>query len=109
MQWENSVIVKVGGEYNISSDVQLRLGYAYGSNPVPAATIFPVFPAIVDQHIMLGGSFKALDKLTVHAAFEMALKKSLEASNPSLIANEYNGSTSELGTLLFHIGLAYNF
>jgi len=109
LQWENSVIVKLGAEYNVNNSLQLRVGYAYGSNPVPAATIFPVFPAIVDQHVMLGGSYKVMDKLTMHAAFEIALSKSLEASNPSLIADEYDGSTSTLGTMLFHLGASYNF
>jgi long-chain fatty acid transport protein len=107
--WENSVIVKLGGEYTVNNSLQLRFGYSYGSNPVPQTTVFPVFPAIVDQHLMLGGSYKAMDMLTLHAAFEMALSKSLEATNPSLIADEYNGSTSKLGTLLFHLGASYNF
>jgi long-chain fatty acid transport protein len=109
MNWKNSVVVKLGGEYSVNSDLTLRLGYAYGGNPVPATTIFPIFPAIVENHLTIGASYKVSAPLTINAAFEMALNKSLTASNPSLIADEYNGSTSQLSTSLIHLSASYNF
>ena len=109
MNWKNSVVVKIGGEYSVNPALTLRLGYAYGSNPVPETTIFPIFPAIVENHLTIGASYKVSAPLTINAAFELALNKSLTASNPSLIANEYNGSTSQLSTSLIHISASYNF
>ncbi len=109
MNWKNSVIIKLGGEMNVTPELKLRLGYAYGSNPVPQSTIFPVFPAIVENHIMAGVSYKVSAPLTINAAFETALNKSLQAGNPSLIASEYNGSTSELATTLIHLSASYAF
>jgi long-chain fatty acid transport protein len=109
MNWKNSVVVKLGGEYSINSDLIVRLGYVYGGNPVPETTIFPIFPAIVENHLTIGASYKVSAPLTINAAFEMALNKSLTASNPSLIANEYNGSTSQLSTSLIHLSASYNF
>jgi long-chain fatty acid transport protein len=109
MNWKNTVIVKLGGEYKASKALTLRLGYAYGSNPVPESTVFPVFPAIVDQHITAGASYKVSVPLTVHAAFETALNKSETAANPSIIANEYNGSTSQLSTIIVHLAFTYTF
>ena len=109
MNWKNSVVVKIGGEYSVNPALTLRLGYAYGSNPVPETTIFPIFPAIVENHLTIGASYKVSAPLTINAAFELALNKSLTASNPSLIANEYKGSTSQLSTSLIHISASYNF
>ncbi|MBU2446716.1 MAG: outer membrane protein transport protein [Bacteroidetes bacterium] len=109
MNWKNSFVVKVGGEYMVNNDLSFRLGFAHGTNPVPEETIFPVFPAIVENHIMAGASYKIALPLTIHLAYEMALNKSLTASNPSLIANEYDGSTSKLATSLIHLALTYNF
>ncbi len=109
MNWKNSVVVKLGGEYSIFSDLIVRLGYAYGSNPVPQSTIFPIFPAIVENHLTIGASYSVSAPLTINAAFEMALNKSLTASNPSSVANEYNGSTSQLSTSLIHLSASYNF
>jgi len=109
MNWKNAVLLKLGGEYNINNDLTVRLGYAYSGNPVPETTIFPVFPAIVESHLMLGASYKISAPLTVHAAFEMGLNKSETASNQSLIADEYDGSTSQLSTVLFHLAFSYMF
>jgi hypothetical protein len=58
---------------------------------------------------MLGVSYKISAPLTVHAAFEMGLNNSETASNPSLIADEYSGSTSQLSTVLIHLALSYTF
>ena len=109
MNWKNSILVKLGGEIKTSNVLTLRLGYAYGGNPVPESTIFPIFPAIVEQHVTAGASYRVTAPLTINAAFEMALNKSLTASNPSIIANEYNGSTSQLATTIIHLSCTYNF
>lgn len=109
LNWKNAVIIKLGGEYKASKTLAVRLGYAYGGNPVPESTIFPVFPAIVEQHVTVGCSYNVSDPLTIHSAIEMALNKSLTSSNPSLIANEYDGSTSELSTLIVHLSCTYTF
>ncbi|MCE1188344.1 MAG: outer membrane protein transport protein [Ignavibacteria bacterium] len=109
MNWKNTVIVKLGGEYQATKDLALKLGYVYGGNPVPESTVFPVFPAIVEQHITAGCSYKVSAPFTINAAFEMALNKSEQASTPSVIANEYDGSTSQLSTVLIHVSCIYNF
>ncbi|MEW6653331.1 MAG: outer membrane protein transport protein [Bacteroidota bacterium] len=109
MNWKNSLMLKVGGEYAATKKLTARLGYAYNVNPVPETTVFPIFPAIVENHVMAGLSYKVSAPLTINAAFEMALNNSLKASNPSLIANEFDGSTSELSTTLIHISCSYAF
>jgi long-chain fatty acid transport protein len=108
LKWKDSFIVKVGGEYAVTKPLTLRLGYAYGSNPVPESTIFPVFPAIVMHHITLGGSCNLNAKITLSAAIESALNTKLTATDPSLVQSEFNNSTSQLGTVLGHISLRWN-
>ena len=108
LKWRNTVIVKIGGEYNFTNQFTMRLGYAYGSNPVPNTTIFPVFPAVVENHLTLGGSCKISKRVMLSAAIESALNKKETASNPSEIQSEFSGSTSELGTVLGHISLTWN-
>jgi hypothetical protein len=67
----------------------------------------PSFSAIVENHLMVGASYKISSPLTFHAALELGLNKSETASNSSLIANEYNGSTSQLSTTLVHVAVSY--
>jgi long-chain fatty acid transport protein len=109
MNWKNAIILKVGGEYNVDEELTLKVGYVYGSNPVPESTIIPILCAIVDNHVMLGASYKVSNPVTIHAAFETAFNKSLTANNSSIIANDYDGSTSQLSTILIHFSLSYNF
>jgi long-chain fatty acid transport protein len=107
MYWANSFNIRLGGEYVASHMVTLRAGYAYGANPVPASTIFPVFPAVVENHLMIGATLGLSESMGLNLAYEMALNKSQKASAQSIVAQEYNGSTSELAENIFHISLSW--
>lgn len=109
LEWKDSYIIHAGGEYDFSKLFTFRLGYTYGTNPVPEETVFPVFPAIVENHVMAGGTLNISPKFAVNFAYEMALNKELTASNPSTIASEYNNSTSSLQTMLFHLSLTWKY
>jgi long-chain fatty acid transport protein len=108
MNWKDAFCVRVGGEYATSQALTLRAGYAYGSNPVPESTVFPVFPAIVENHLMVGVTYKVSDPISLHFAYEMALNKQQTASTKSMLAQEYNSSTSQLAENIFHISLTWN-
>lgn len=109
MNWKNSLNIKIGGELNATKELTLRLGYAYNTNPVPETTIFPIFPAVVENHVMLGAGYQVSNSILINAAVEMAFKKSMQAGSSSIIANEYDGSASDLSTMLIHAGMKYSF
>jgi long-chain fatty acid transport protein len=109
MEWKDSYIIHAGGEYDFSKMFTFRAGYTYGTNPVPEETVFPVFPAIVENHIMAGGTFNFSPKFAVNFAYEMALNKKMTASNPSTVAAEYNNSSSSLQTMLFHLSVTWKY
>jgi long-chain fatty acid transport protein len=109
LEWKDSYIIHLGGEYDFAKFFTFRAGYTYGTNPVPEETVFPVFPAIVENHIMAGATLNVSKKVAVNLAYEMALNKKLTASDPSKIANEYDGSISELQTMLFHLSLTWKY
>ena len=107
MQWKDEYAFRFGGEYDVNPALTIRAGYAYGSNPVPQETVFPVFPAIVDNHVMLGASYAVSAPLSVHAAYELALNKKETAASSSVVAAEFNNSTSELQENVFHLSLTW--
>lgn len=107
LEWKNTVVVRTGAEFDLNKSWKGRLGYAYGSNPVPSATVFPVFPAIVKHHAMAGLSVNASSKIALNFAYEHAFKSELKATNPSKIAEEFSGSTSGLKTDIFHVSLSW--
>jgi long-chain fatty acid transport protein len=107
MDWKDAMTFRVGGKYNVTSFFTLSAGYAYGSNPVPESTIFPVFPAIVENHATIGATLNILPGVGISAAYEMAFNKSQKASTPSVIATEYSASTSQLSENIFHVSLGW--
>lgn len=109
LDWKNSVVVKVGGEYDVDPSFTVQAGYVYGSNPVPNSTVFPVFPAIVENHVMLGVGYQVTAPLRINFAVEHAFNQKEKASSSSKVASEYNSSESQLSTTLFHLSLSYSF
>jgi long-chain fatty acid transport protein len=107
LNWKDAVMVRLGGEYALSAKALLRLGYAYGSNPIPTSTIFAIFPAIVEHHITVGATYDFTPRFAGHFAYEMALKKSLKSDADNVLANEYNNSTNELSGMLFSLGVSW--
>lgn len=107
MYWKNTVVIRTGAEFDICKELTLRSGYVYGSNPVPATTIFPVFPAIVKHHITVGGSVKLSKVILLNAAYEYAFKNNETAIANSYIADEYNNSTSGLKNSIYHVSFSW--
>jgi len=52
--WADQNVYAIGAQYRVNERLNVRAGYNYGQNPVPAATLNPLFPAIVEQHYTLG-------------------------------------------------------
>jgi long-chain fatty acid transport protein len=107
LNWKDQTCFSLGGEYDVNNTLTLRAGYSFGNNPVPEETIFPVFPAIIENHITLGASYHVSAPVTIHAAYELAISKKQTAGSQSIIANEYNNSVSELGENIFHVSLSW--
>lgn len=107
LNWKNTVTIKIGGEYQFTKRFTFRAGYAYNNNPVPSSTLFPIFPAIVENHLTIGGSYLIGKRFTVNAAVEGALFNKQTASDPSAIQSEFSGSTNGLKTIIGHISFSY--
>jgi long-chain fatty acid transport protein len=107
MNWEDAYCVRLGMECDASNALTLRIGGAFGSNPVPASTVFPVFPAIVENHLTLGVSYRVSDPLTVHCAYERAFPLTESGATPSIIAQEYSGSRSTLQENIYHLSVSW--
>lgn len=56
--WDNQNVFSIGAQYRINERLNVRAGYNYGKNPVPAATLNPLFPAIVEKHYTAGFDYR---------------------------------------------------
>lgn len=107
LNWKNTVVVKTGAELAVSKSLQLRCGYAYGDNPVPATTVFPLFPAVVVHHASIGGSLKVSKSMAINAAYEHAFRNDETASSISLIGAQFNNSVSGLSNDIYHVSFSW--
>lgn len=107
LRWDNTVVIKLGSELKFSPSFTGRVGFVHGANPVPDQTLFPVFPAIVENHISAGFTANLSEKFAINAAYELALNNS-QTTNQSILASEYVNSTSELMEHLFLLSFSLN-
>jgi long-chain fatty acid transport protein len=57
LKWKDVWCYKVGGQYAISKNVDLRAGYMYDKNPIPDSTIGPVLPDSDRHSFSIGQGF----------------------------------------------------
>ncbi len=52
--WKNQTVAKIGASYQMDDSTTVRAGVNLASNPVPAETTHPLFPATVKNHYTFG-------------------------------------------------------
>ncbi|MDJ0842315.1 MAG: outer membrane protein transport protein [Acidobacteriota bacterium] len=56
--WEDQTVWSAGAAYAAMRGLELRAGLNLTDNPIPNAYVNPLFPAIIEQHAMLGAGFE---------------------------------------------------
>jgi len=107
LNWEDAILIKIGGEYDFSKTFTVRAGYSYGNNPIPTTTVVPIVPAVLVHRISAGTTLNITNRALLNLAVEYGLKNSETSVTPNLVASEYNGSTTSLQNLLGHISVTY--
>ncbi|TRZ64974.1 hypothetical protein D4R20_02015 [bacterium] len=109
LQWKDSYLFKIGGEYDFCKCITARIGYIFGSNPIPETTITPIIPAVLEHHITAGASFNLTPNFTINTALELGINNKVYGDNPHLLASEFNNSITQLTNYLAHLSFTYNF
>jgi len=107
LRWKDSWIGKAGVEKTVG-DGAVRLGWAYGSNPVPDNALFITFPAIVEHSAIVGGTIK-VGGMPLDIAFVHAFNKTMTAASTSLVGSEYRNSVTDLQENVLTVGTVVHF
>jgi long-chain fatty acid transport protein len=86
--WKDQWVYALGADWRLTPGLTLRAGYNYGENPVPNATLTPLFPATVEQHVSLGAGWLR-GRTTYDVAIERAFNKSLVNNNTNPQVNPF--------------------
>jgi long-chain fatty acid transport protein len=108
MNWDDQVVLKLGGQYAVTKEFRVRLGYNYGKSPLDPNRAFEdiAFPAIAEHHIT-GGVGYDFGKLTVNAGAMYSPESKLTASNP--LQQGIVTAEVKMSQLEFDLGVAYRF
>lgn len=77
--WKDQTVVSLGGAFKATDVWTLRAGYSHSSNPIPDATVHPLFPAIVKTHLTAGFGYQISKNLTLDGAVSHAPKVTVSA------------------------------
>jgi long-chain fatty acid transport protein len=86
--WKDVWAISLGAEYRATNALTFRGGYNFGDNPVPDATLNPLFPAITRQHATAGAGYTWAGN-TVNFALERAFKASQTNLNTNQNINPF--------------------
>jgi long-chain fatty acid transport protein len=71
-EWDDQTVVKLGTAYALNDQLTLRGGLNLASNPIPDDFHNPLFPAIIENHVTLGASWKFSDAHSIGGSLAVA-------------------------------------
>ncbi|MFH2030347.1 MAG: porin [Bacteroidota bacterium] len=100
--WENSMGIKVGGEYTMDA-FAFRAGYVFDGNPIPTKYMDPSLPGADRHEFTLGLGYQITSSIRVDAAYQFISFEN-EVKDSALPFNgKYVNSTNLFG---FNLGFA---
>ena len=105
VDWEDSWVIMVGGEYALTERWTLRGGYGYNETPVPASTADPSLPTGDTHAVALGLGWQATDSLSLDIAGIVAI------AEKQTLNNSFGPRDSDYGAMSAYLslGLTYSF
>ncbi len=86
-RWEDQTVVQFGVSQAIGGGWTLRAGANLADNPVPAATVNPLFPAIVKNHYTVGAGLAFDNSHSVDAAASFAPRVSVDTPSGVVVSH----------------------
>ena len=92
--WSDQTIVELGAAWQATDTFTLRFGGNYGADPIPAQYLNCLFPATVEKHLSIGGSWQLTPRSSVHASYAHGFAHSV--TNGSGVTVEHSQNNVQL-------------
>ena len=82
--WRNITVYKLGGEYQFTHGVSLRMGFNHSDNPIRGrdVTFNILAPGVVQNHVTLGASYALSDRSELSLAYMHAFGHQVTGASP---------------------------
>ncbi len=108
LRWRDSYVGRFGAEQVFGKHWAVRLGYAYGNHPTPAATLTPLTAAL-PEHLLSAGVGYHTGRWQFDAAYQWQIPATQRVNRSALAAGEYSNSVTEVHTQLINVTAAVSF
>ncbi len=89
--WRDQTITALGAAWQATPALTLRAGYNHASNPIPEATVSPLFPATERSHFSAGFSYLLGERSDISASVAKAPNTTVQsAAGPSISHAQLN-------------------
>jgi long-chain fatty acid transport protein len=81
--WDNQWVFAVGTQYQLTDAFTVRAGFNHAKAPMNETDVFNnlAFPAVVENHLTLGATYRFGDHWEMSGAYKKAFKKELTGQN----------------------------
>ena len=108
MRWNDSYSFRLGFEHSLNEKDILRFGYIYNTNPVPAATLTPLIPGILQNEATLGFS-RNWKNWTFGVSYTYAFQSKKTVANSDIQGGDFDSSTLKMSCNFLSLGFQYKF
>ncbi|MFA4916551.1 MAG: outer membrane protein transport protein [Syntrophales bacterium] len=95
--WKDQWVFKIGMEYPATEHFKLRMGYAYGKNPVPPEGLLIIMNPSVEHHITGGLGYEVGSNFEFNMAMIYGFNKDIQVENSHNISPDMLNSKASMG------------
>ena len=112
--WDDMTVYKLGGEFNVNSNLVLRAGYSVTDQPIGAddTSFNLIAPAVIEEHFTFGMTYTLANKSELSAfvmyAPEVTVNGNATAGAPASAGASGNGNLS-MSQTAFGVGYGWSF
>jgi len=108
LNWQSEFVYRAGIEFNVTDNLVLRTGYAYGGSPVPNSTLTPMNAAILENTFTAGIGYH-WDRYSVDFAYQYDLPATQNIGTSGLLSGEYSNSSVKVSAQTFALTTTMRF
>ena len=108
LDWRDRLVYRVGLEFSATESWLLRIGYAYGGNPVPDSTLTPMSAAILEHTLTAGVEWRR-SRYSIAAAYQYDFPSESTVGASGLRSGEFSNSRTRLDAHWFGITTGVRF
>jgi len=105
--WEDQWVFKLGAEYPATKNLNLRMGYIYGKNPVPSRGALAIMNPFVEHHITGGAGYKINDNFEFNMALVYGFNKDVNVGPTHNFAPDMRNSTTGMEFISMSMMVSY--